>query len=356
MLMKSNRSVRLRLITHFAFWLVLFMFPFNASLQTESWTTALARSLIPLCLEIAVAYTNIYVLIPRFFQRKRFGIYTLCILIIIAIIPWLVNLWADEVMQRDAMLQRYLNETGITADQIPGPLRFIPPVLLTMVILFISSSYALALNFLKKEQQQLRLEKEKISAELKFLRAQINPHFFFNALNNLYAVTKVNPERTEQFVSRLSEILRYVIYDCKEDKITLEKELKSIDSYLFFQEIKDPDNIQLKVDKAIENDQLCIEPMLIIPLLENAFKHGYDIEGTSTKIRLQLNSKAGKTEVKIWNSLPANGSTPNHDPGQSGVGLENIRQRLSYCYPERHELSTQQKSHSYEVNLTLVHE
>lgn len=352
---EGSQSRKFTRWVHISFWLILFVLPVSFAIQTEPLHQVLLRTSPPMLLQVGIAYLNIHVLIPRFFKTRRFGLYTLCILGMIIAVPTLMILWLQLSLHHPPFLEQFRIRMGVNPEELPRGLKFIPPVLATTVILFISSSYALARDFIKKEHRQVLLEKEKTVAELKFLRSQINPHFFFNALNNLYAVTKTSPEKTEQFIGQLSDMLRYVIYDCNQDKISLDMEIKSIESYLFFQKAKDPDHTQIRFTQEISNRDAVLEPMIIIPLLENAFKHGYAVDGSTLEVDIALTHADNLTLLSITNSLPKEKAVLTKDPASSGVGLKNIRQRLEFCYPDKHSLETFPSADTFKVILRIDH-
>ncbi len=353
---EGSQSRKFTRLVHISFWLILFVLPISFAIQTEPLQQVLIRTSPPMLLQVGIAYLNINVLIPRFFKTRRFGLYVLCILGIIGIVPFLMISWLEFSLNSPSFLEQFRNRMGMDPNQLPSAIKFIPPVLATTVILFISSSYALARDFIKKERGQILLEKEKTAAELKFLRSQINPHFFFNALNNLYAVTRTTPEKTEQFIGQLSDMLRYVIYDCNQDKISLDMEIRSIESYLFFQKAKDPDHTQIRFVHEISNPQAVLEPMIIIPLLENAFKHGYAIDGSTLKVDIDLKHQDNCTSLCITNSLPQERTVLTKDPASSGVGLKNISQRLEFCYPGKHSIETIRSADTFKVTMRIDHD
>ena len=351
-----NRYSRYTIIGHLSFWLILFTFPFTAALQTEHWTVAFSWAIMPLAFQIGAAYVNIHLLIPRFFKARKFWLYALSMIVILSLVPLIMNFWAENVFDRDAMAQRLFNRNNMSMVSIPPVFKFIPPVLITVIVLFISSSYTLAIDFMKKECGPVLLEQQKVAAELKALRSQMNPHFIFNALNNLNAVSKVNPERTELFIERLSEMMRYVMGPSSTDGVSLAVELSSIESYLFFQKEKDPEHTHIHFTQDIEDDSAVIEPMLIIPLLENAFKHGYRIDGGPLEVHIHLCHKNNSTRVRVRNTIPQAAPDQPHDPSHTGIGLANIRQRLAYRYPDSHLFEIEEDAGYFNVKMDITHD
>ncbi|OEK03965.1 sensor histidine kinase [Roseivirga misakiensis] len=339
---------------HIGFWLVLFLFPFSLGLQQESVLPVLNRILLPYFLQIAIAYLNIYVLVPTFFKTKKYGFFLLSVLAILLLMSQFIIGWFNFT-ETDLLRARTVPGSDLTIQELPGVIRAFPPMLFTLLIVFISTIYALGKDQLEKEQTNTLLEKEKAQAELKFLRSQINPHFFLNALNNLYSVLKLKPEKTDQFIRRLSEMLHYVTYESNKGKIKLSREIEIIDSYVFFQLIKDEESIDVDLDLKIADDSVEIEPMIVLPLLENAFKHGYSVTGENLSVKISVVNQDQSTEITITNSIPSSQSRPNTNPSESGIGLTNIEQRLKYCYGEKHSFTTQKTATEFIAKLSLTH-
>lgn len=333
---------------------MLFLFPFTFGIQEEPLVPVLRRISIPFALQIGLAYFNLYILVPKLFKRRKYGQYGFSILFLLFGVSRLLIWWFRSNLT-EAQLSRTIPGSQFTFADLPQPVQVLPPLIFTLIILFISTVYALAADQSKKEQATILLEKEKTEAELKLLRSQINPHFFFNALNNLYSVFKLKPEKTDQFIQKLSEMLRYVTYECQSGQIKLSREIEVIESYVFFQSIKDESNIEVTLRKEIDDIQAEIEPMILIPLLENAFKHGYSITGENLDIFIEIKHHEHLTSINIENSFVVSASSTNKAPSETGIGLSNIQQRLNYAYPDAHKFETVQKDGRFIVNLNINH-
>ena len=343
------------LLLHIGFWLVLFSFPFSIGLQNQDLMTVLKRIVPTFFLQIIVAYLNLLVLVPRLFNRKRLGWYLLTIVVILISVSRFLRWWFTTTMSAENMAQQ-IPGSDLTFADIPFVLQMIPPFIFTFIILFVSTTYALAIDKSKKEKETMLLAKQKTEAELKFLRAQINPHFFFNALNNLYSTIKLKPDQSDLFIKELSEMMRYVIYECNKERINLTRELEVINSYIFFHRIKDEDQVNISFNHSIIDQNAQIEPMLVIPLLENAFKHGYSATGNPLNVKIDLKNDKRSTQIFIENSIDSRQSEPNKAPSETGVGQENIRQRLEYCYPDKHSFEVMKTENTYTATLTIIHD
>jgi len=194
------------------------------------------------------------------------------------------------------------------------------------------------------------MKNENLQTELKFLKSQINPHFLFNALNNIYSLSYTHSEKTPEMIMKLSNMLRYMLYENNERKVSLREEITYIRHYIDFQLLKIEGSPRLQIDMDQADGSLMIEPMLFIPFIENSFKHS-NIEDTKHGwIKLQLRTEGKKVYFHISNSIPARTYTKDV---VGGIGLQNIRKRLELLYPGKHQLNITSHDHVFEVDLQI---
>jgi LytS/YehU family sensor histidine kinase len=231
----------------------------------------------------------------------------------------------------------------------PALFLIIRSLFLFLMANFISITLYLSNTVRKQAIREKNLKEEKLGTELKLLKAQINPHFIFNALNNIYALTYTRSEKAPDSVLKLSEMLRYVFYDCSKDMVKLREEIEYIENFITFQQMKSEyeQNISLEYNEAHLNT--VIAPMLFTPFIENAFKFS-KIEGeTGAFVTIIFKTDNGILKFSIVNSIPSSGKPK---PGQ-GLGIPNVKQRLKVLYPKRHELNIEEKNHKFTVNLKI---
>ena len=219
----------------------------------------------------------------------------------------------------------------------------------TSFVYFIATSVNLfAYNQRLIENERL-LNKEKLETELKLLKAQINPHFIFNSLNNIYSLTYMKSNNAPEAVLKLSEMLRYVFYDCSKERVFLSSEIKYIDNFIAFQQMKSDhkQNITLKSDLGVNNIE--IAPMLFIPFIENAFKYSRIEETKDAYVRIGIEKINKKLLFVIENSFEE-GNKPMQG---SGTGIKNVQHRLSIIYPEKHTLTISGKDNKFCVELII---
>ncbi len=206
----------------------------------------------------------------------------------------------------------------------------------------------LIIEWYNQESRFNVLEKEKAQVELDLLKQQINPHFFFNTLNNLYAMSLTKDERTPETILKLSELMRFVIYKGKEEKVKLSHEVKYIQDYLDLQLIRFKKNIDLKFEQNIENEQVEIAPLLFIILIENAFKHGIEPAENDGFIHISIDQKGDELKFSCKNSFEQK-----EEENNSGIGIENLKSRLNLIYPNEHKLQINKDKMSFTAKLNL---
>jgi LytS/YehU family sensor histidine kinase len=187
-------------------------------------------------------------------------------------------------------------------------------------------------QLLQRNAQQL--EKEKLAAELKLLKSQINPHFLFNTLNNLYVLTLNKSVKAPQMVHKLSELMSYMLFDSNQPMVPLEKEVQYLHNYISLEKLRYGDRLEVLFNVNLKTDGITVAPLLMLPLIENSFKHGARNELRESWIHIDLELQNGSLVLKVENSK----SEFQAEGIASGIGLQNLEKRLNYLYPERHSL------------------
>lgn len=224
---------------------------------------------------------------------------------------------------------------------------FFPPI----PFLIASIIYRLIVDKIAYDKKQKEIVAQQLSIKLKFLRSQISPHFIFNVLTNLVSLARKKSEQLEPALIRLSDLMRYMLYESDEKKVTLSKEIDYLKSYIELQKLRfgyDAE-IETTIDLSEKDKQQNIEPMLLIPFVENAFKHGMGVDEPFIQIHLTANN--GKLEFDVKNKF-ANDLNESKDES-SGIGLENVQSRLMLLYPKEHDLILKEENNLFHVHLTL---
>jgi LytS/YehU family sensor histidine kinase len=214
--------------------------------------------------------------------------------------------------------------------------------------------FAAAIKLMKywyiKEQRNLQLQKENTESQLQLLKAQVHPHFLFNTLNNIYSHTQATAPVASQLVMGLSDMLRYMLYECRQDKVPLSKELKMLQDYMTLEKIRYGNQLDLNIDLPQHSENLVIAPLLLLPFAENAFKHGssHIIEQPWISLSVTIDEKV--IRLKVVNGKASAHKLPE---ATSGIGISNVRKRLELIYPNKHVLEITDEEDVFIVNLKI---
>jgi len=233
----------------------------------------------------------------------------------------------------------------------PPSHNFINFLLLTITY-FLSTFLEGFIYFKKKEEEAIINKNENLETELKLLKSQINPHFLFNTLNNIYALSAIDTNKTQQSISYLSNMLRYVLYECEQKLVPIKKEILYIEDYIKLFSLKSSYKYPIKFNVNITDKNILVAPMLFLPYVENAFKHS-NIESKSANSFITIDVdyiENGKIFYSVRNSIPSNKMEKD---GLGGIGLINVKKRLSILYPNKHTLNIFEKDNTYNVELTI---
>jgi LytS/YehU family sensor histidine kinase len=222
-------------------------------------------------------------------------------------------------------------------------------------VMTLGMSVKLAKNWLDAEKRKDRLEKENLETELKYLKSQINPHFLFNTINSIFALIHKNPDLASESLANFSDMLRYQLYECNDEKIGLAKELHFIENFIDLEKLRlnqELTEMQFNIQGNSPSSQT-IAPFILIPFIENAFKHVSKGKGQKNFIRMQLDVNDLALNLKIENSFINGKKIPNDISQCSGIGLKNVRRRLDLIYEDKHYLWYNAKDNKFSVILKL---
>ncbi|MDC6366978.1 MULTISPECIES: sensor histidine kinase [Flavobacteriaceae] len=309
--------------------------------SVESNTVFLIAIFIDLFLKSIMFYGNAFMLLPKFFRSpikspsivKMFFLFALTLGLSLLINFYILNNGLPYGLRKGEAL------IGYTA-------------LIHLLFLLLSIGYRLAKDWYRNEKLKRRITQEKLKTELDFLKAQINPHFLFNTLNNLYGeARKIEDKTVASGIAKLAHMMRYMIYDSNVERVTLDKEIQYLESFIQLQKLRLSENDPLDLQFDWKNADLNIKvaPILFIPFIENAFKHGLDINQQSF-IHIALETSENQLFFEVENSKFDVQTIHEH----SGVGLINVKRRLALLYPEKHTLKISDQGDIYRIRLELI--
>jgi len=294
-------------------------------------------------INVLLFYSVSFYIIPRFFKKSKYlpcAFYIIGLLILLTFLESFIDLLYIKINTPD-------KDYAFLSNLLVGNL------VIHIVFLGLSLAYAFSKKMIQEEKNKHKLIKEKLNTELAYLKSQINPHFLFNILNNLFSLAYKNKDpETADGIFKLSKMMRYMLYEGNKPKIPLSKEMEYIENYIELQKLRfhPDDNIQIQLNKYGMLDSFMIPPLLLIPFVENAFKHGISIENQS-KITISIHLENNVFTFTIQNTNHKVKDIKNKE--YSGFGLKNVKNRLDMLYKDKHKLVIKDNPGIFEVKLTL---
>jgi sensor histidine kinase YesM len=309
-----------------------------------------------------IFYINYLVLVPSFFFKTRRYRYYLAVFALIIIFYFVSDISNKLVFtyvtekNRSGQVERRLDDRAKMVPPGAGFMRLRPPFRNMYLFNYGVNSvflvfFSLGLRVLERnsriEKLQKETEKERLKSELAFLKSQISPHFFFNTLNNIYSLIGINAEDSKEAVLKLSKLMRYLLYESEQGEATLSSEINFMNNYIDLMKLRLSDRVKLSVDFPNRFDDVSIPPLLFVPYIENAFKHGISNRERSF-IEISIDLKGQSLNFRCANSIAT--AEPNLEMQKSsGIGMENAAKRLNLLFPERHNLKISRSDNVFEV-------
>jgi len=337
-------------LLHISFWCVYISFffynvsarPRHGSEEVSLWNT-LIFTVFNVAFNMLVAYINYFIFLPRFLKNRQLGRYLLGYavpFIIIAVIRVHMQRWlVDGYTYQERYFYSNLYIVQMTATAL-------------FIVIFVGM-LRFAKDWFELEAKKKELENEKLTAELSFLKEQINPHFLFNTLNNLYYLAYTKSDNTTEVIAKLSQMMRYMIYESNYKQVDLSREIEYMQNYVSLERLRL--NNQIPIDFKVNGDPagIKIAPLILITFLENAFKHGVASDNKKAWVNLTIDLSGKNCIYTVENSkiTKVNGVTSEH--GKSGIGLQNVKRRLELTYGESYDLEVKDLPDRYYVQLKL---
>jgi two-component system, LytTR family, sensor kinase len=284
---------------------------------------------------VGLVYINLGIFHPLLFKKKKYFLFTLTALLLCGTVG-AVNTFLEQYMT-PSLIGRWLE---VFWGQLTMALRY----------LLIAFLLQITVDYYRQKEMIKKIELEKINAELNFLKAQVNPHFLFNTLNNLYALILEKSDKSAEVVLKLADIMKYILSEGKEDKVALEKEITLIRNYTELERLRKTDAcIRFDVTGRVNGQQ--VTPLLLLPLIENAFKYGLNTVSKNGFITILMNVDDNKLYFTIENNNPPDS---NKEALQSlGIGIGNVKKRLNFLYPGKYDMKIAEDSEFFKVALQL---
>lgn len=340
---------RNRLFSHVAFWLFVLLIAPITSENTEGLFSAFLFRLVGMPIKIIATYFLVYYLIPQYIYRRRYVMFLLL---------FLFSSYVFTVIYR--INNVYIAEYIMGYDERESFLHIATSFKWTFLA-YLGRVYSFTILFLvikgirdqsKKQARIDRLEKEKTQAELRFLKAQIHPHFLFNTLNNLYVLTLRKSDKAPDVVEKLSAMMDYILYHCDDKEVKLSDEIRLIENYIELEKLRYGDRLKVDFNHNVDQGDYRIAPLILISLVENAFKHGVSSTLVNPEVKIGLNVQQGQLVLHVFNTKSPI-SQKDQTKYKEGIGLNNVKSQLALEYQDRHEWKINEKEQTYEVQLNI---
>ena len=347
-LLNATTGYKINATHHVIFWLIYFLFNFlRWGSYYEDYLYSFKANILGFPIHMTLTYFTIYVLIPLFIYKRKYIFFTLglfCTILVMVIIKYELtyflisnNVWPEGPEETTSLNLNYV----------------VVMMLGELYVISFVAAIKITIDWMRERQLAANLAKSQLETELRFLRSQISPHFFFNTLNNIYSLSLEKSENTPDTILKLSDLMRYLLYETKDKRQPLNKEINFIQNYLDLERIRYNDKLDLKFDVTGNPKGKKIAPMLLIHFIENGFKHGASKNIGKVSIHIDLKIEDDFLYFKMSNTLPQK-ELKNNINKAGGIGIENVEKRLKLGYgAQDYDLNIFEKDGEYNVHLKL---
>lgn len=338
-----ERAIQKGFLYHIFFWFVFFFFLIIVDSSNAGLGTKMIHKSIRILFYAGIVYTNLNYLFPRYLKKNRLVLYVILLfLLVVLVTPVEVILHFVLFSAKGAPFEEVFTLKN-------NSIFFLG----SFFIAFSSSIYKIMNDWMNQQRERLDLQRQTLKSELKYLKTQINPHFFFNTLNSLYALTLKKSDKAPEIVLKLSDMMRYMLYESNERTIDLGQELNYVRNYLELEKVRHGENFKINLNIAGDPSGHEIAPLLFIPFLENSFKHGLDHELKSGFVNIDIEVQEDSLTLDVENSKPKTIELKLRTKKVGGIGLSNVKRRLNILYAGRYKLNIEDKEERFSIHLEL---
>lgn len=300
---------------------------------------------------MGASYFLAYYQIPRYIYKKKYWQFALSF--VISIYVFTVSARMLTVYVAEPLLGMDRPNPGMWAVIIVSIDRLIQNYFFTIALgASMMATVKILKSHLEERQKAERLEKEKHKAELNFLKAQIHPHFLFNTLNNLYTLTLQKSDQAPTTVIKLSEMLDYMLYQCNDKQVPIHKEIKLLNNYIDLERLRYGERLEFSFEQDIDNQETPVSPLILLSIVENAFKHGASGAIKKPRIEIDISVRDNLLRARVYNTKPQKAQA-DPDGYKEGIGVSNIKRQLELVYPGSYTLEITEKEGYYSVDLEI---
>ncbi len=336
-----------RIFIHTLFWMGYVgynLLLWGGSVEDSTWNNFLIEcSLLPA--KMLAVYATLYFLIPRYLLQKQylnFGFGLLVVMVVAGLLQRTIIVWyiypnfLPEVDRSFWAFYKIFKQT----------------IMINSILIF-ATAVKVTKHWYTQQQKTQKLEKEKMVSELKYLKSQVHPHFFFNTLNNLYGLTLSKSDKAPEVVLRLSDLMSYMLYDTNTQWVPLEKEINYLQNYIALEKLRFGNRFQVSFQVHGDTASVVIAPLLLLPFIENSFKHSINKEIHGAWIAVDLSVNGTALDFKVENSINHEQFNGKEQGNTGGLGLQNVKRRLELLYKDRYKLEIHEEASEYLVVLRL---
>ncbi|WP_319590824.1 histidine kinase [uncultured Draconibacterium sp.] len=349
---------RLPIIMHLLVWLVLIILPqiiisrYSGNNNFIAWGFYVNAFIIGV-----IFYINYFWLVPKFYMNHKKALFFVLAIVVVVCFYFVLdysneifhnpdrNRRVTESIERESRRESRFQRPPFKLMQIYGY------SLLSIVIVGFSIGLRAIEQYTASEKRQKELEKEKLNSELAFLKNQVSPHFFFNTLNNIYSMVAINTDDAQASILKLSKLMRYLLYESEHGETMLSAEVEFMRNYIDLMQLRVSQKVDIQIDLPDNQNDLKIPPLLFIPFIENAFKHGISYRDKSF-IKVEMKTEAEKVFFMCENSV-AKEKAEKRDENHSGIGLENVKKRLNLLFAGKYDLNIDSSQEVFSVKLEI---
>ncbi|QIA07677.1 sensor histidine kinase [Draconibacterium halophilum] len=354
--LRARRNT-LPIIMHLLVWLVLIILPqiiisrYSGNNNFIAWGFYINASIIGV-----IFYINYFWLVPKFYMNNKKALFLLLAIVVVICFYFILD-YSNHLYHRPdrdrRIVEEIQEETRESRFQRP-PFKLMQIYgysLLSIVIVGFSIGLRAIEQYTASEKRQKELEKEKLNSELAFLKNQVSPHFFFNTLNNIYSMVAINTDDAQASILKLSKLMRYLLYESEHGVTKLSDEIEFMRNYIDLMQLRVSQKVDIQIDLPSKQNDLKIPPLLFIPFIENAFKHGISYREKSF-IKVKMKTSDNKVFFSCENSV-AKEKAEKRDENHSGIGLENVKKRLNLLFAGKYDLNIDSTPEIFSVKLEI---
>ncbi len=348
---------RLPIVMHLLVWLVLIILPQIIISRYAGNNNFIAWGFYVNAFIIGVIfYINYFWLVPKFYMNHKKALFFVLAIVVVVCVYFVLD-YSNEIFHNPDRGRRVTEEIERETRE---PRFRRPPfklmqiygyTLLSIVIVGFSIGLRAIEQFTASEKRQKELEKEKLNSELAFLKNQVSPHFFFNTLNNIYSMVAINTDDAQASILKLSKLMRYLLYESEHGETLLSAEVEFMRHYIDLMQLRVSQKVDIQIELPNNQNDLKIPPLLFIPFIENAFKHGISYRDKSF-IKVDMKTEENKVYFFCENSVTRE-KAEKRDENHSGIGLENVKKRLNLLFAGKYDLNIDSSEEVFSVKLEI---